>query len=231
VHPVHATRARVLVASGDLAGALAWAGQHQVRSDDELSYLREYEHVTLARILLAQQSPAAVHDARLLLDRLLGAAEDGERIGSVIEILVLQAAAGQDLAPLERALSLAEPGGWVRVFLGAGPTLPPLLRRLARERPDRAFPRRVLEAATGTTAPAAPERVAPQLVDPLSEREIDVLRLLASELDGPDIARHLVVSLNTVRTHTKHIYAKLGVNNRRAAVSRGHQLGLLTAAR
>jgi LuxR family maltose regulon positive regulatory protein len=64
-------------------------------------------------------------------------------------------------------------------------------------------------------------------VDPLSDRELDVLRLLASDLDGPEIARHLVVSLNTVRTHTKHIYTKLGVNNRRSAVSRAHQLGLL----
>ena len=66
------------------------------------------------------------------------------------------------------------------------------------------------------------------LVDPLSERELDVLRLLASELDGPSIARELVVSLNTVRTHTKHIYAKLGVNSRRAAVRQAHELDLLT---
>lgn len=66
------------------------------------------------------------------------------------------------------------------------------------------------------------------LLDPLSDRELDVLRLLTSELDGPSIARELVVSLNTVRTHTKHIYTKLGVNNRRAAIRRAHQLGLLT---
>jgi len=65
------------------------------------------------------------------------------------------------------------------------------------------------------------------LVDPLSERELDVLRLLATDLDGPDIARQLVVSLNTVRTHTKNIYAKLGVNNRRAAVRRAGELDLL----
>jgi LuxR family maltose regulon positive regulatory protein len=66
------------------------------------------------------------------------------------------------------------------------------------------------------------------LTDPLSERELDVLRFLGSELDGPGIARELVVSLNTVRTHTKHIYTKLGVNSRRAAVSKAHQLGLLS---
>jgi LuxR family maltose regulon positive regulatory protein len=228
VHPIHATRARVLVASGDVAEATGWALRHGVRADDQLSYLREYEHVTLARVLLAQQRPESTRDAVALLERLLAEATDGGRTGSVIEILALQAAAQQEVAPLERALTLAEPDGWVRVFLGAGPQVAPLLRTLARDRPDWAFARRVLGAATDTdAAPAAPRPSAEPLVDPLSERELDVLRLLASDLDGPDIARHLVVSLNTVRTHTKHIYAKLGVNNRRSAVSRAHQLGLL----
>ena len=69
------------------------------------------------------------------------------------------------------------------------------------------------------------------LVDPLSERELDVLRLLDSDLDGPDIARQLVVSLNTVRTHTKNIFSKLGVNNRRAAVRRAAELNLLSRSR
>ena len=99
-----------------------------------------------------------------------------------------------------------------------------------RDRPDWAFLRQVLDAAkTERAACPASRRSRRQqpLVDPLSDRELDVLRLLASDLDGPDIARHLVVSLNTVRTHTKHIYTKLGVNNRRSAVSRAHQLGLL----
>jgi LuxR family maltose regulon positive regulatory protein len=72
-----------------------------------------------------------------------------------------------------------------------------------------------------------PKTVDGGLVDPLSERELDVLRMLASELDGPSIARELVVSLNTVRTHTKHIYAKLGVNSRRSAVAQARRRGLL----
>ena len=66
------------------------------------------------------------------------------------------------------------------------------------------------------------------LIEPLSERELEVLRLLESDLDGPDIARELVVSLTTVRTHTRNIYAKLGVNSRRAAVRRAAELGLLS---
>jgi LuxR family maltose regulon positive regulatory protein len=84
-----------------------------------------------------------------------------------------------------------------------------------------------LAGDAGDAHPASPVH-RQELADPLSEREREVLRLLASDLDGPSIARHLVVSLNTVRTHTKHIYTKLDVTNRRSAVSRGHQLGLLS---
>ncbi len=80
--------------------------------------------------------------------------------------------------------------------------------------------------------PTGNDRPAKQpLIDPLSERELDVLRLLGTELDGPEIARELMVALNTVRTHTKNIYGKLGVNNRRAAVRRGEELQLLSRRR
>jgi LuxR family maltose regulon positive regulatory protein len=230
VQPVPALRARVLAAHGGASEALAWAQRQGLSADDELSYFREYEHVTLARILLAQQSPDALRDALALLDRLLAAAEEGGRVGTAIEILALQAVAEQDVALLERALAFAEPGGWVRVFVGEGASMAKLLEALGRSRPDWVFLRHVLEAARSGArpAPALPQPRRQQLVDPLSDRELDVLRLLVSDLDGPDIARELVVSLNTVRTHTKHIYAKLGVNNRRSAVSKAHQLGLLT---
>ena len=89
----------------------------------------------------------------------------------------------------------------------------------------RRFTRRVLKSFTTTprTDPAAA-----RLLAVLSAREVEVLRLLGTDLDGPEIARTLVVSMNTLRTHTKNIYAKRGVNTRRAAVSRAQQLGLLT---
>lgn len=223
VQPVAATRARVLAANGRLDEAVDWARKQGLSADDELSYLREYEHVTLARIMVASGTTQRALD---LLDRLLSAAEEGGRTGTVLEILVLQALARQDTAPLERALGLAETGGWIRVFSGEGAPLRDLLRRAD----DSAFQRRVLTAMQADrpeeAAPAKPDQS--PLVDPLSERELEVLRLLASELDGPDIARHLVVSLNTVRTHTKHIYTKLGVNSRRSAVAKAHQLGLLS---
>jgi LuxR family maltose regulon positive regulatory protein len=236
VHPIHATRARVLLASGDVAGAAAWARQHGLSAEDELSYLREYEHLTLARVLLAEERVA---EAIALLGRLLAAAEAGGRLGTVIEIEVVRTraytVAGEPaaaLAALEHAVDLGEADGWVRFVVDAGAALTPALQALAERRPGSAFVRRLLaeagpvvETAEPVSATAAP---AGSLLDPLSDRELDVLRLLASELDGPAIARELVVSLNTVRTHTKHIYTKLDVNNRRSAVSRAHQLGLLS---
>ncbi|HEX4688396.1 MAG TPA: LuxR C-terminal-related transcriptional regulator [Nocardioides sp.] len=105
-----------------------------------------------------------------------------------------------------------------------------LLRAVAERRPDWAYVRAL---ATPEPTPERPSSTSGNqaLVDPLSEREQDVLRLLATDLDGPEIARELVVSLNTVRTHTKHIYTKLGVTNRRSAVSRAHQLDLLGHSR
>jgi LuxR family transcriptional regulator, maltose regulon positive regulatory protein len=222
VQPVAATRARVLAASGRVDEAHEWARKQGLGVDDELSYLREHEHVTLARILLAS---GATQPALALLDRLLTAAEEGGRTGTVIEILVLEALARRDTAPLEAALALAEKDGWIQVFADEGPPMRELLARVA----DSPFRQRVLAALQGDDpaedTPRRPDQS--PLIDPLSERELEVLRLLASELDGPDIARHLVVSLNTVRTHTKHIYTKLAVNSRRSAVAKAHQLGLL----
>ena len=155
----------------------------------------------------------------------------GGRTGRVIEIVVLQALAHQAqgdmpaaLASLERAVTLAEPEGYVRIFADEGPPLVPLLRAVAKQGTRQNYARRLL-AAVGRTETGSP--TTPALIDPLSERELDVLRLLGTELDGPAIARELTVSLNTMRTHTKNIYAKLAVTNRRAAVRRAAELDLL----
>ena len=252
VRPVPAMRARVLAAHGALADALEWRRQAEVSSNDDLSYLREYEHVTLARVLLAQHNADGADgadqllaDALELLQRLQRAAEDGDRAGTVIEVLALLALARQQagddeeaLGTLERALMMSEPEGHVQVFAGGGQPMAALLTALDRRRPGWPYVHQVLDAAvqparvgyaTGATEGGRSGQPATGgLVDPLTGRERDVLRLLASELDGPAIARELVLSLNTVRTHTKNIYAKLGVTNRRAAVARAHQLNLLS---
>ena len=115
-----------------------------------------------------------------------------------------------------------------------GDALTALLGPWPQRRPGRGYLRDLVRGDAGAerrrAAPARTPAAAGRLVDPLSDRELDVLRLLATRPRRPAIARELVVSLNTVRTHTKHIYTKLGVNNRRAAISKAHQLGLLSAA-
>jgi len=236
VRPIAALRARVLAAQGKLDEALGWARERGLSVDDDLSYLREFEHITLARVLLArytaERADRSNHEATRLLERLLRAAEEGARTGSVIEILVLQALAHQTqgdipaaLASLQRALMLSEPEGYVRVFVDEGPPMASLLRAVAKQGIAPNYVRRLL-AALNKTDDSTP--VTQGLIDPLSERELVVLRLLGTDLNGPEIARELIVSVNTVRTHTKNIYAKLGVTNRRAAVRRAQELRLLS---
>jgi len=150
------------------------------------------------------------------------------------------------LVPLERALTLAEQEGYVRLFVDEGPPMAVLLQEtLARgilpgyvEKLLAAFPesdkeirrqrdKEIDRALISLVSQSPGLPVSQSLVEPLSQRELDVLRLLGTDLSGPDIARELMVSLNTLRTHTKNIYDKLGVNSRRAAVHRAEELKLL----
>jgi LuxR family maltose regulon positive regulatory protein len=233
IHPVPAIRARLQVAHGRIAEARGWAQHARLGPQDELTYLREFEHITLARLLVAEAADgsAACAAALGLLDRLLAAAEQADRDGSRLEVLIVQAlarhAAGDAdgaFRSLDAAAGLAAPEGYVRIFLDEGPSMVRLLKAAARRAKAPPYLESVVHAATVT--PALPATRA-SLVEPLSERELDVLRLLRSDLEGPGIANELVVSLNTVRTHTKNIYAKLGVTSRRAAVRRAEELGLL----
>jgi len=234
VRPVAALRARLWIANSQLREALGWARQAGVSGDDELTYLREFEHITLARLLLARAksecTEALIGDALALLGRLGEAATAGARAGSMIEILVLEALALQAqgdavaaLGSLERALTGSKPEGHVRVFMEEGQPMASLLREAARRGIAPAY---IAELFAAGASPGRPSPKKRGLVEPLSERELDVLRLLGSDLSGPDIARELMVSLNTLRTHTKNIYMKLGVNNRRAALRRAQELDL-----
>ncbi|MEP7179158.1 MAG: LuxR C-terminal-related transcriptional regulator, partial [Pseudonocardiales bacterium] len=235
VRPVPAVRARLWLRRGELGHAVAWANDHHLSAGDELSYLREYEHVTLARLLLAryrvERDDTALIAARTLLERLLAAAEQGARTGTVIEVLALLALAHhgrRDLpaahAALQHAVTLAQPEGYVRLFADEGPPMAHLLKALLKQSAASGYLRALLGSTTGAQRQAT---TSSGLIDPLSDRELDVLRFLGSDLDGPGIARELSVSLNTLRTHTKNIYAKLGVTSRRAAVHRAHELDLL----
>jgi LuxR family maltose regulon positive regulatory protein len=230
VRPIAAMRARVRTAQGRLGDARAWARERVVAPTDPTSYLAEYDQLTLARLLVAEGDPSG---ALLLVDRVLDAALEARRDGSVLEARVVRALARHAqgdadaaAADLGSALTAGVPAGYFRLFLDEGPAMAELLSRLARgAAPDvRGHAERLL-AATQRSSPPAPARRASE--DGLSEREHEVLRLLASELSGPEIAGQLFVSVNTLRTHTKHIFSKLDVNTRRAAVRRAGELGLL----
>jgi LuxR family maltose regulon positive regulatory protein len=232
-----AWQARIWLAQDRLETASQWVGELGLDVDGELSFLREIEYVALARILIAQ---GRLQQASRLLQRLNKPAEAGGRTTSLIEILSLQALAfraGVDTAgamtALERALTLAEPGGFIRIFVDEGPPMARLLyEALSRGiAPD--YVRRLL-AAFPNVELEQPESTKPQvseaeLIEPLSERELEVLQLIAEGLTNPEIASRLFVSLNTVKAHTRNIYGKLGVHNRTEAVTKARALGVLHA--
>ena len=256
VRPVAALVTRVWVAQGRLGEALDWARAQGLTVSDDLSYLREFEHITLARVLLARSTSDSANrsfrEALGLLERLLQAAQEGERTGSVIEILVLQALAHQKrgdmpaaLASLQQALTLAEPEGYVRIFVDEGPPMAVLLAKLherSRKRPRAAstnvplaYIERLLALLRGERvqegiSSAAPSAAAPaqSLLDPLTERELEVLCLIAAGLSNRDIAARLVLALSTVKSYVNTIYSKLQVESRTQAVARARALHLLS---
>lgn len=228
--PIGGLRARIWITQRRHGNARAWVAEQGLSSSDEPSYLSEFGHITLARLLIAEGTNDALDEAEMLLTRLAHAAELGVRTGSLAEILILQALVRQAqaqttpaLVSLERALTLAEPEGHIRVFLDEGAPMLQLLRTAAGAGIRPSFVRTLSQSLrnAGEADARAP------MAEPLSERELGVVRLLATELSGPEIARELHVSLNTMRTHTKHIFLKLDVNDRRAAVRRAESLGLI----
>jgi LuxR family maltose regulon positive regulatory protein len=236
VRPIAAMRARIWIAQGRLDEARAWASDQGLDAADDLSYLREFDHITLARVLLAQagrdRANRPMLDAIDLLGRLLAAASAGERMGSVLEILVVQALAlaargdvPRALMPLGRALRLAEPEGYVRLFVDEGEAMRTLLRHAVAGGVNAAYAHRLLSAFGMEASPTA--RTAAELAEPLTPREIEVLRLIAAGLRNEEIADQLFVGLSTVKRHIANAYGKLQVTHRTEAVARATELGLL----
>jgi len=230
-----AWRTRLWLVQGKLEVSSQWALERRLTIDGELGYLRMIEYVVLARLLVAQEH---LDEASRLLERLFAAAKAGGQTTRLIEILLLQAltfrARGDTtraLGKLEHAFKLAEPEGFVRIFVDEGPPMASLLyEALARGIvPD--YARRLL-AAFPVSEPeqAAPlETQAPESgqIEPLSERELEVLELFAEGLSNREIASRLFLSPHTVKTHSSNIYGKLDVHSRTQAVARAQALGLL----
>jgi LuxR family maltose regulon positive regulatory protein len=226
-----ALRARLWATRGDLAAASQWAEEHKRGPSDERHFSAEceVEQLGVAGVLIDTGKPAAALD---LLGRLLQVAEETQRTKGLIRILVLQALAfqtqddpGNALSALGRALSLAEPEGYVRTFLDQGEPMARLLRQALSQGIAPNYAARLLAAFDAAVELTPPSMDA--LVEPLTRRELEVLRLIVAGLSNSDIADELFIAVSTVKSHINHIYGKLGVENRVQAINRARSLQLL----
>ncbi|HEX6554953.1 MAG TPA: LuxR C-terminal-related transcriptional regulator [Ktedonobacteraceae bacterium] len=238
---VDAIRAGIELARGNPAAAIRWANSCGLSTnDDDLRYPREGEYLVLARVRIAQarddpQSPF-LQDVLHLLDRLLREAEPKARLGSVLEILIMRAltleAQGNRagaLSTLERALLLAAPEGYTRLFVDEGAPVLALLRLAQARSSVPGYVATLLsvfgERHTLTLPP--PSASSSALTEPLTGREREVLRLLLEGASNREIARRLVLSVNTVKRHVYNLCGKLGVQSRTQAIVRARTLNLL----
>ncbi|HSQ84945.1 MAG TPA: LuxR C-terminal-related transcriptional regulator, partial [Desulfobacterales bacterium] len=235
LNQILAWKARIWLEENELEAASKWVEEFYLKANEKLNLLSEIECIVLTRTLIDQGS---LDEATKLLQQLLNAAEAGKHTSRIIKILILQAMvfqAGnnttQALVSIERSLTLAKPEGFVRIFVDEGPAVARLLHEaLSRGiSPDYvcqllgAFP--LVESEEATSMKSKVDQS--ELIEPLSDREIEVLQLIAEGLTNPEISSRLCVSLNTVKTHTRNIYAKLGVHTRTQAVARGRALGII----
>jgi len=236
---VELARVQLQAEKGDQEAVKAWVEEAELDGEDAPRSLQEGQVLTRLRVLVSLER---YDEAVRLVDGWLPAMKAGQRWGRVIEARVLEALAleGQGerepaLAAVERALELGRGEGYVRMFLDAGDPMEALLRGLKGEGRESPYVTRLLAAFEmepgAEEAPPAREQAGARktLIEPLTGRELEVLEELAEGLTNPEIAKRLMVSLNTVKTHTKNIYAKLNVRNRTEAVVRAQELGLLEA--
>jgi LuxR family maltose regulon positive regulatory protein len=237
LRPVDAIKAQIYLKQANLSKAQEWAHRSGLSLNDEPDYLHEFERLALARVRLAeyQNNP----DERLwldtlrLLERQLKLAEKQNRLRSQIEILILQALAfhakgeaTKALKSLEQALTLAEPEGYLRIFAAESEPMMEVLSKLNKGH-LKEYAEKIL-AVFPQPQNVHPASLAPQpLIEPLSERELEVLRLIAQGLSNQEITRKLFVALSTVKGHNLRIFAKLGAKSRTEAAARARELGLL----
>jgi len=247
-HPVHASQsaawqARLRLLQGQTTKAIVWAESCGLSVDDaEWPYSREVEYLTLTRVLIAQGKLEGVEG---MLDRLLTAAEAEKRTGDSLEIMIQQALyscasnkGSQALQLIERALRLAEPEGYIRSFVDEGEPMRLLLleyqsiiKKTIREGHDRqslrllTYTDKLLDSFSHS---AVGEKSKPEtMLEPLSDRELEILRLIASGRSNQEIATLLFIAVSTVKSHINHLYGKLGTNRRTQAIVIARELGLL----
>ncbi|MTI83415.1 MAG: hypothetical protein FH756_05790 [Firmicutes bacterium] len=237
-------KVRLALETGDAGYISRWEKENNLVIYDRLSEGIEYQLITLVRVLLFE---GKLDRAMLLLSRLLDFAENEERILSTVEILNLQAIAYREqgkaekaIESLERSLALGEKDGCLRIFIDEGRSMVKLLETLTKRQGE------VIQSSEGkvsssyvskllkltkdfvlSTVSNSGEQDSQRPIKVLTERETEALRLLAEGLNNSEIARKMVVSVNTVKSHTANIYSKLMVKNRAQAIKRGRELGII----
>ncbi|MGB0386384.1 MAG: HTH-type transcriptional regulator MalT [Ardenticatenaceae bacterium] len=238
---VSAVQALIWLKQGELAAAMGWATSCGLPLDAGFDYLIfPGEYAILARVLIHQRR---LTEALALLERMYSVAHATKRSGRLLEILILQAIAlyhqgkpEDALTRLTRALAIAEPAGYIRIFVDEGASMASLLQLGQARAIAEPYVKQLLSAfpqpksdkpAIGKPATVPPTDLLIELIDPLSERELEVLRLVATGMKNQQIADHLVIAVSTVKSHTNKIYHKLNVRNRTQAVARARELKLL----
>jgi len=236
ISPPESLRARFLLKQGRIDEALDWIQRRNFSTEDDLHFSDEFDHITLARVKLAQyQRQPDKQGLEVLLDfldRLRHAASDGGRAGRLLEILILQAlaySANEDssgaLLSLEKALTLAGPEGYIRIFVDEGAGIQPLLARCLSQGNHVDYVKKLLNHLQPQGAGESPNQ---HLIEPLSGRELEVLNLMANGHTNQAIADELFIALSTVKKHINNIYGKLNVPNRTQAINRARDLGILS---
>jgi LuxR family maltose regulon positive regulatory protein len=235
-----AFRAELAVMQGDLGAANSWANRIGFHVPLSLMAFFYAPQLTLPKLLLAQNTPTSQQRAAEALARLSDFVTATHNTRFTIEVLALQAllqdAQGNEraaLATLEQAVSLAEPAGFIRLFVDLGPRLADMLVRLQKKGVAPDYTARILEAFAGdkpavsSPLPVLSPSERTELIEPLTKREREILALLAQRFSNKEIAQQLVISPQTVKRHTANLYQKLQANGRREAVSEATRLGLL----
>lgn len=236
---VDAFRARMWVTEGRLAEAEFWIETSHLALDGELSYLRENDYITFARLLIARKQ---LGNAEGLIARLIEFVGNAGRMTRVLELMILQALVFSERGKpnqaeeiLSRAIKMAEPERYIRLFVDEGGAIAPILYKLLAHKQTSIYTESLLMALkTQTLENEIKEHLdtstEENLIEPLSERELEVLQCLAEGLSNREIARRLTVSLSTVKTHTRNIYGKLGVNSRTQAIAEARSWGIIPSS-
>ena len=226
---ISAQKAQIWLARGDTEAALNWASHFVGQMQEDFVARFPSVPIALAKVWLSQHQP---DKALALLDHALQSARAVGRLGNAIHVMAVQAivyhAQGepeQAFARLEQAIEMAEPEGYIRVFVDEGMPMSRLLRRIMTRSPASEYIRRLLDALGETANIEMP--IATKLIEPLSQRELEVLRLIIEGATNKEIADELVLTVNTVKRHISNIFRKLEVSNRAQAIARARELNLL----